>query len=369
MFKQKMARIVFFIYVISIFISSIPSFGCTGIRLKAQDGSIVYARTMEFTAEMESAIIVVPRNYQFIGTLPSQNSEGLTWKSKYAAVGANGLHTNILLDGVNERGLAGGCFYFPGYAEYQDITVNDYKKTLAPWELLTWILTNFATVQEATAALPTIKVCKALFPGWDTIPPTLHFILHDATGACSVIEYVNGGEITFHNNVLGIITNAPTFDWHMTNLNNYINLSASSAPKIELAGVKLFPFGQGSGMFGLPGDFTPPSRFVRAVAFSQTSIPVNNALDAIHQAFHLLNQFDIPKGIVRAVKNDKKSFDYTQWTTASDLQNKKYYFHTFDNRQPRVVNLMKTDMNASKIITVSMQQKEVILDITPVLKK
>lgn len=350
-------RITSFVYALSLLIHPLPSFSCTGIRLKAKDGSIIYARTMEFVADMQSDIIVVPRNFSFTGTLPSQKSGGMEWKARYATVGANALHANIILDGVNEKGLAGGNFYFPGYADFQDVTPSDYKKTLAPWELLTWILTNFATVQEATTALPNIKVCKALFPGWDTLTPALHLILHDATGACAVIEYIKGGKLTIHNNPLGVITNAPTFDWHMTNLSNYVNLSAVAVPELQLSGINVFPFGQGSGMLGLPGDFTPPSRFVRAVAFSQTSLPAKNGDDARDKAFHILNQFDIPQGVARTVEHGKTTFDYTQWTTACDLHNKKYYFHTFDNRQIRVVDLMKTAINASTITTVTMKQK------------
>lgn len=358
-------RITSFVYALSLLINPLTTFSCTGIRLKAKDGSIIYARTMDFVAEMDPAIVIIPRNHTFIGTVPSQKQEGLRWKSNYAAVGANAFHANVLLDGLNEKGLAGGCFYFPGYAEFQEVTRADYKKTLAPWELLTWILTNFSSVKEAITALPNIKVCKVLFPGLESIAPVIHFVLHDITGACAVIEYMKGGQLTIHDNVLGIITNAPDFTWHMTNLSNYINLSSVAVPKLELSGFNISPLGHGSGMLGLPGDVTSPSRFVKAVAFSQASVAVKNADEALHQGFHVLNQFDIIRGIARTVQNGKTNFDYTQWTAACDLRNKKYYFHTFDNRQVRVVDLIKCNHNAKSITTIPMKQKEVILDITP----
>ena len=196
-------------------------------------------------------------------------------------------------------------------------------------------------------------------------PPPLHFIIHDVTGASAVIEYVRGGKVTVYDNPLGVITNAPTFDWHITNLSNYINLSAVAVPQIQLAGMKIAPLGQGSGMLGLPGDFTPPSRFIRAVAFSQSVVPSKTAADAVRSAFHILNQFDIPVGSARTIEHGKSSFDYTQWTSASDLKNKKYYFHTFDNRRIRVVDLTKIDPNTSGIIIMPMDQKETMLNITP----
>jgi choloylglycine hydrolase len=67
-----------------------------------------------------------------------------------------------------------------------------------------------------------------------------------------------------------VITNSPAFDWQMTNLHNYVNFSMTNVPPVKLGSVTLEPFGQGSGMLGIPGDFTPPSRFVRAVAFSHS---------------------------------------------------------------------------------------------------
>jgi choloylglycine hydrolase len=45
----------------------------------------------------------------------------------------------------------------------------------------------------------------------------------------------------------------------------------------------------------MPGDFTPPSRFVRAAIYSQSAAPNDTAEDAVLSLFHILNQFDIPR--------------------------------------------------------------------------
>ena len=74
---------------------------------------------------------------------------------------------------------------------------------------------------------------------------------------------------------------------------------------IQLGSVTLAPFGQGSGMLGMPGDFTPPSRFVRAVAFTQSVPPEPTEESAVIQAFHILNNFDIPKGAAREAEKDE----------------------------------------------------------------
>ena len=41
---------------------------CTGITIKPQDGSIIFARTLEFATDMKSNIIVVPRGKEYVGT-------------------------------------------------------------------------------------------------------------------------------------------------------------------------------------------------------------------------------------------------------------------------------------------------------------
>jgi choloylglycine hydrolase len=113
-----------------------------------------------------------------------------------------------------------------------------------------------------------------------------------------------------------------------------------------LAGVKLAPLGSGAGLLGLPGDFTPPSRFVRAVALTASSRPLATAEDAVFEAFRLLDNFNIPVGATADrsdIASDIRSA--TQITTASDLKNRILYFHTMDNRQIQKLDLKKIDFS------------------------
>lgn len=338
---------------------------CTGIRLVAADGTVVYARTLEFAVDIHSDVIMVPRGYARIGSTPD-GKEGLKWKVKYASVGANGLGMPLIFDGLNEKGLAVGLFYFPTTAGYMPYSAGDAGKTIAPWEMGSWILDSFATVEEVKANASKIVVAEVVFKGWGFVPP-VHFVVHDASGKSIVIEYV-GGKLNVHENPLGVMTNSPTFDWHMTNLRNYVNFSLTNVPPVQLGPVKLVPFGQGSGMLGLPGDFTPPSRFVRAVAFSQSLLPSKAGTEAVLQAFHVLNNFDLPKGALREDEKDGHGnilADYTVWTSANDLKTKRFYFRTYQNSQIRMVDLTKMNLDAKDITKVSMQGDEVIKSLTP----
>lgn len=338
---------------------------CTGIRLIAQDGTVVHARTLEFAIDLHSDVLMIPRGYARTGTTPD-GQPGMKWQAKYASVGANGVGQPVLFDGFNEAGLTAGLFYFPTSAGYMPYTPADAGKTLAPWELGSWMLENFTNVDEVKANIGNVVVPGVVFGAWG-FAPEVHFIVHDASGKSIVIEYV-GGKLNVHDNPLGVITNSPSFDWHMTNLRNYLNFSTANVPPVSLGTVKRLPFGQGTGMLGMPGDFTPPSRFVRAVAFAHSTLPTATGSDAVLQAFHVLNQFDIPKGVAREHEKDEHGnilADYTVWTAASDLKAKQYYFRTYDNSQIRMVDLMKLPLGGKEIVTFSMKGNEAIKQLNP----
>ena len=338
---------------------------CTGIRLVAADGTVVHARTLEFGLDLKSEILMVPRGYARTGTTPD-GKEGLKWTSKYASVGMNGAGLPVLFDGMNEKGLAAGTFYFPPSAGYMPYTAADSGKTIAQWEVGSYILENFANVDEVKANIGNIVVPSVMFSQWG-FAPEAHYIVHDASGKSIVIEYIDG-KLNVRDNPLGVITNSPSFDWHMTNLRNYVNLSVNSKPPVQLGAVKLVPTGQGTGMLGLPGDFTPPSRFVRAVAFAQSVSQPKTGQNAVLESFHILNQFDIPKGSARDGEKDANGniqADYTLWTSASDLKAKRYYFRTYDNSQIRSVDLMNMSVDGKDIVKISTNGDEAIKDITP----
>ena len=165
-----------------------------------------------------------------------------------------------------------------------------------------------------------------------------------------MVEYV-GGQLHFYDNKIGVMTNSPGYDWHLLNLRNYPNLQPQDvAGSRAINGVNLAPFGVGSGMLGLPGDSTPPSRFVRAVAFTQTLLPFPDADSGVQEVAHVLHNFDIPRGLVREGVHDGKIMaGQTQWSVIGDLRNRRYYYWTEFNRRMRLVDLSKLDFTGSKV--------------------
>ncbi|MCE9607484.1 MAG: choloylglycine hydrolase family protein [Planctomycetia bacterium] len=337
---------------------------CTGITLRPKDGSVVFGRTLEFGVDLQSNVLVIPRGTKYVGTTNNvqKPASGLAWASKYDVIGANAFGMPITIDGLNERGLHVGLFYFPGFAKYHNVAPADADRSLAPWELGIYLLGTCADAKEAVAAVEQVLVGAVVQKEMGFVPP-VHYIVTDAAGSSFVIEYIDGA-LKLYPNPLGVMSNSPPFDWHMTNLGNYVTISDKNVGKLDLAGGEIKSLGQGSGMLGLPGDFTPPSRFVRAVAFSKTALPVDTAQAGVLQAFHILNQFDIPKGSTRQLEAGKEVAEYTIWTSAADLKNLRYYFRTFDNSRIRMVDLRTIVLDSADIRTISMQGEEQIEDVT-----
>ena len=73
-----------------------------------------------------------------------------------------------------------------------------------------------------------------------------------------------------YDDTVGVMTNSPDYPWHENNLNNYLTVTPKQHEPVNWLGKELHPMSQGSGNFGLPGDFTPVARFVRA-AYLKTS--------------------------------------------------------------------------------------------------
>ncbi|WP_417390687.1 linear amide C-N hydrolase [Gimesia sp.] len=334
---------------------------CTGITVNPEDGSVIFGRTLEFAQNLHSNIIIVPRNHAYVGTAPD-NRQGLQWKTQYGMVGMNAFDLPIIADGINEKGLHVGIFYFPDYAEFQEVSEQEISNTISPVEVPVYLLSSCATVTEVIEKIKQIKVGKTVMPELGGVPP-FHYIATDSSGKSIVLEYVDG-KLNLFPNPLGVFTNAPAFDWHMTNLGNYVNLLTNNVSRIEIKKQIIKGLGQGSGMLGLPGDFTPPSRFVRAVAFSASAFPVPTARAGVLQVFHILNQFDIPKGAARGDENGKVTADYTLWTAVSDLKNLHYYFRTYEDSTIKMINLNCIDLNAAGIKTISIQGEQPIMDLS-----
>ena len=317
---------------------------CTGISLTAADGSRVVARTVEWAATpMQCGYVVAPRGHAHQSYTPTGDN-GLKYSAVYGYVGIYTEYEPFVVEGINEAGLSAGLFFFPQYGEYAPYVEANNARTLCDMQFVSWVLSQFSSIDQVKEAVKKIDLVTL-----DHKIGAVHWRIAQPDGRMVVLEVV-GGIPHFYENTLGVLTNSPGFPWHMTNLNNYVNLVPGSAPDNEIKpGITLRSLGHGSGMLGLPGDFTPPSRFVRA-AFFQTTSPVwANGFDTVVQAFHILNNFDIPIGSQHVKADIPKNLpSATQFTSATDQTALKFYYRTAWNSNIRCIDLMAIDFHKVK---------------------
>jgi choloylglycine hydrolase len=338
------------------------AFACTGFFVKSEDGAVVYARSLEFAMPLDSQLIVIPRSTNFEATMP-KGAKGAKWTTKYGILGMNFKGLPHVVDAVNEKGLQFGLFYWPGFADYKDYNPQLADQSIASWEMGVWLLSQFATVEEARQHIQDLLVVKVFNKELGQVIPA-HYLLVDASGDSMVIEPTEK-RLKVYDNPVGTMTNAPTFDWHLINLRNYINLSAEAIKPTKLREYQIQALGDGSGMLGLPGDITPPSRFVRAAYYSNALAPMKTAQEALDKAMRLHQTFYITKGMVKNPAADGSvSLEFTEWEIYSDLKNKLLYFSTYDNLNMRMVDTGKLDFSPGPIRTMDINQPQVFEDLT-----
>jgi choloylglycine hydrolase len=346
---------------------------CTGITLKSKDGGVVVSRTVEWSLNdaQHNKILIIPRNKSFVGQTP-QGYNGKKWKGKYGFVTLTAYDQPYGPDGLNEEGLYVGVYYLPDYAEYAVYDSTKSENSMSVGDLMQWMLSSFKTVDEIIANLKNVTVVNVENKEFGGAALPFHFKIVDPSGNSKIIEIVNKGEVKVYDPYIGVITNSPTYDWHLINQRNYLNLSPNPNKPMNFEGYNLKPLGGGSGLIGLPGDFTPPSRFVRAAAFTASCRPLATSFDAVFESFRILDNFNIPLG-AQVPKEHLPSdiVSSTQVTSASDLKNKVYYYHTMWNRQIRKIDLKAIDFATVKeqIIDDDESKTNAVKDVTPILNK
>lgn len=327
------------------------STACTGISFKAADGSVVLARSIEWgDSELPSMYVIVPRGMEFVSYTPT-GKNGMKFTAKYGYAGISVVKDEFVAEGLNEAGLSAGLFYFPGYGKYPEYKENLNSRTIADLQFVSWVLSGFSTVEELLKEID--KVRLVAIEGTSTV----HWRVADTTGRQIVIEIVDGRTQVFEN-TLGVLTNAPGFEWQVTNLNNYVNLYSGGASVKTVDGVMIHPFGAGSGMLGLPGDVTPPSRFVRAFFYKTTAPQKPTGHDCVIQCFHILNNFDIPVGVEHEIGKSPDIPSATQWTAASDLTGRRLYFRTMYNSNIRCIDLSKIDFSEAEYFSAPLDESK-----------
>ena len=144
--KQKGIFLVLLAVLVSLPMGKM--WGCTGITLKAQDGSPVYARTIEWGgSDLNSQYVIVPRGYQSEAYAPDGKG-GMQLTARYGYVGLAVEQKEFVAEGINEAGLSAGLFYFPHYGEYEAYVEAEKAESVADLQIVPYILATCASVDE-----------------------------------------------------------------------------------------------------------------------------------------------------------------------------------------------------------------------------
>ena len=210
--------------------STFQAVACTGISLTSRDGSYVQARTIEWArGVLQSEYVIIPRGQQLTSFTPT-GVNGLTFTAKYGVVGLAVVQKEFIAEGINEAGLSAGLFFFPHYGGYETYDAAQNQRTLADLQVTEWLLSQFSTIDEVKAALSSVRVV-----GLEKTA-VVHWRIGEPSGRQVVLEIV-GGVPHFYENEVGVLTNAPGFEWQLTNLNNYANLHPGDASMQKLSGI------------------------------------------------------------------------------------------------------------------------------------
>lgn len=318
---------------------------CTCITYK--NGDFYFGRNLDLEYTFGEKVVITPRNYPFsFKALPNMAEH-------YAMIGMAAVYEGYPLyaEAVNEKGLGIAGLNFPGNAVYRDRI--EGKDNVAPYELFPWILGQCATVEEAKELLRRINLLNIPFAG--ALPlAQLHWMIADEK-SCIVLEAVEDG-VHIYENAYGVLTNNPPFPYYQMHLSNYRNLTAKT-PENQFAKELALPvYGQGIGGIGLPGDFSPVSRFVKAAFLKWNSHSDPDELSDVTQFFHILDAVAMVKG---AVMTEEGKCDMTTYSCCINVKTGTYYYKTYENSQIQEIRMRNEDLEDRrlKIFELSKQQK------------
>lgn len=309
---------------------------CTAITLNTKDH--YFGRNLDLEYSYNEAITITPRSFIFkFRHVPNV-------KKHYAIIGISTIDEDYPLyyDAVNEKGLAMAGLNFPDNARY--LPINADKDNIAPFEFIPWILTQCSSVNEAEEYINRINLAEICFNEKFPISP-LHWIISDKHSSI-VVEPLKDG-VHIYKNSIGVLTNNPTFDIQLFNLNNYMQISNKNPNNNFSDQISLSCYSRGMGGLGLPGDWSSASRFVKAAFLKLNSVCDDNNGKSVNQFFHILDSVAHPRGCVK-VKNKN---EITVYSSCTNTDKGIYYYKTYENSRITAVDMFKENLDDDKLVS------------------
>lgn len=319
---------------------------CTCITY--ENGDFYFGRNLDLEYHFGEQVVITPR--QFLLTfrrLPQLEQH-------YAMIGmaSSGVDYPLYAEAVNEKGLGMAGLNFPGNACY--FPEQPDQKNVTPFELIPWVLGQCATVQEARSLLQDVSLLDQPFAPNMPLAP-LHWMLADRDD-CLVLESTANG-LQIYENPFGVLTNNPPFPYYQAHISTYQNLTAQAPQNRFLPGAELSAYGQGLGAVGLPGDFSPASRFVKAVFLRGNAQAPKTEAESVGQFFHILDGVAMVRGSVITPEGRP---DMTTYACCVNASRGIYYYKTYENNQIQAVGLHKADLESHALTWFPLNTEQAI---------
>jgi len=308
---------------------------CTAFSFLSKDH--YFGRNLDLDYRYNETVTITPRNY------PLTFISGASSAEHYAMIGIATVMNGYPLyyEGINEAGLCTAGLNFPGNAHYPPYDPS--KENIATFELIPWVLSFCRSVDEAIEKISGINLCDTPFS--EALSPTpLHWIIADATKSVTLEPLSHG--LTVTPNPIGVLTNNPPFDYHLNNLRNYMNLTPMQPQNRFSARLELEPYSLGLGAYGLPGDFSSASRFVRCAYIKENAIKSEDESQSVSQVFHILNAVSQYDGCVQA----HSGFEKTIYSVCCNASKGIFYYKTYYNSQITAIKLNNEELDSSELI-------------------
>ncbi len=320
---------------------------CTAATYYTKDH--YFGRNLDLEYSYQETVTITPRNYPF------HFRKGTDITNHYAIIGMAYVANDYPLyyDAINEKGLGMAGLNFPGNADYKEKQEN--KDNIAPFEFIPWVLSQCSNLEEAKKLLEKINIAKIDFS--EQLPASpLHWVIADKEHAITVESVKEGLKI--YDNPVGILTNNPTFDMHLFNLNNYMHLSTEQPTNHFSKMLNLDTYSRGMGALGLPGDLSSASRFVKATFTKMNSISGDSESESISQFFHILGSVEQQRGCVHMGENQ---YEITIYSSCCNMDKGIYYYTTYENSQITGVDMYQENLEGTMLVNYPLIKGQQIL--------
>lgn len=307
---------------------------CTAITV-----SRLFGRTLDLEYSYDEKVAVTPRKFRF----DFRHCEPLS--SHYAIIGMATVCGGYPLyyDAMNEKGLCMAGLNFPVSNHY--FTKTEGMINVASFEFIPFVLGQCESLDEAEKLISKINICPDAFDKRLPASP-LHWAVADGERMV-VVESMADGLHLYKNNAR-TLTNEPPLAYQLARLSEYAGLSAAEPSQSHFERLGAKPYSRGLGLFGLPGDFSSPSRFVRAAILLENS---DFGKDGVNQFFRVLGGVEVPRGCVRLADGERV---ITHYTSCMDVRNGVYYYKTYENSRISAVDMNAEDLDGKEVTCFSL---------------